>query len=61
ETWVPVIEYLHQFQSSASCSVIIAEAWSMDSPNHGAVATINERALLERPQGISLFLHFPFF
>ncbi|KAJ6456447.1 alpha/beta-hydrolase [Mycena sanguinolenta] len=53
ETWVPVIEYLYQFQSSASCSTIIAEAWSMDSPNHGAAAAINERALLERPQGIT--------
>ncbi|KAJ7509012.1 hypothetical protein B0H11DRAFT_1847506 [Mycena galericulata] len=56
ETWVPVIEYLYQFQSSASqCSVIIAEAWSMDSPNHGEAAAINEKALLERPQGITAY------
>ncbi|KAF7356696.1 Alpha/beta-hydrolase [Mycena venus] len=52
ETWAPVIEYLYQFQSSASCSVIIAEAWSMDLPNHGEAAAINQKILLERPQGI---------
>ncbi|KAJ7320733.1 alpha/beta-hydrolase [Mycena albidolilacea] len=55
ETWMPVIEYLYQLQSSASCSVIIDEAWSMDSPNHGEAAAINEKALLERPQGITAY------
>ncbi|KAJ7311459.1 hypothetical protein DFH08DRAFT_1087826 [Mycena albidolilacea] len=49
ETWVPVIEYLYQFQSQTN-SVVIAEAWSMDSPNHGATAAIDENAFLNRPQ-----------
>ncbi|KAK7012836.1 alpha/beta-hydrolase [Favolaschia claudopus] len=53
ETWVPVIEYLFKFQSSSNSNLFITEAWSMDSPNHGEAAAVNEKALLFRPQGIT--------
>ncbi|KAJ6498321.1 alpha/beta-hydrolase [Mycena vulgaris] len=55
ETWVPTIEYLYQFQSSATSGVTIVEAWSMDSPNHGEAAAINDKALLERPGGMTAY------
>ncbi|KAJ7759148.1 alpha/beta-hydrolase [Mycena metata] len=53
ETWVPVIEQLYQFQSCATSRVTISEAWSMDSPNHGEAAAINDKTLLGRTQGIT--------
>jgi hypothetical protein len=55
ETWEPVLQNLFALQNSeyASSKVQIVETWSMDYPNHGESAEINEKALQTRNQGIS--------
>ncbi|KAJ7621153.1 alpha/beta-hydrolase [Roridomyces roridus] len=53
EIWEPVIQRLYQLQSCARSGVVVVETWSMDSPNHGEAAAINEKALLKRPQGMT--------
>ncbi|KAJ6459745.1 alpha/beta-hydrolase [Mycena vitilis] len=56
ETWEPIAEYLFEFQgATTSEGVHIAEVWSMDSPNHGEAAAVNEEALLDRPRGFSAY------
>ncbi|KAI0047421.1 alpha/beta-hydrolase [Auriscalpium vulgare] len=54
ETWQPTIERLFELQAATLGSkIFIAEAWVIDSPNHGHAGVLNERAFLERPNGIS--------
>ncbi|KAI0040388.1 alpha/beta-hydrolase [Auriscalpium vulgare] len=56
ETWEPTIERLFELQAtSRDSSIFIAEAWSIDGPNHGHAGVLNERAFFERPQGITSY------
>ncbi|KAG7099923.1 hypothetical protein E1B28_001718 [Marasmius oreades] len=41
ETWKPLIEHLFQLAGSNGAPVNIAEAWSIECPNHGESAVIN--------------------
>ncbi|THH29498.1 hypothetical protein EUX98_g4691 [Antrodiella citrinella] len=52
ETWEPTIESLFELQSSANGgnNGNIVEVWSMDSPNHGYAAYLNEEVLFTRPE-----------
>ncbi|KAG8891143.1 hypothetical protein FRB99_003828 [Tulasnella sp. 403] len=53
ETWQPVLEFL--FASNTS----ITEAWSIDAPNHGEAAVLNDRLLSDFSVSctLSLVLH----
>ncbi|PSR71770.1 hypothetical protein PHLCEN_2v12374 [Hermanssonia centrifuga] len=49
ETWAPLLEYLFTAQlTSDSNSPKILEAWSMECPNHGESAVINEQDIQEK-------------
>ncbi|THH00800.1 hypothetical protein EW026_g1784 [Hermanssonia centrifuga] len=49
ETWAPLLEYLFTAQlTSDSNSPKILEAWSMECPNHGESAVINEQNIQEK-------------
>ena len=53
ESWLPALECLFELQSKAPDSrFTIIEAWSVDSPNHGRAAILNEAQLMNLPQGI---------
>ncbi|KAI8984799.1 Alpha/beta hydrolase family-domain-containing protein [Trametes punicea] len=47
ETWLPTVEHLFGLQHAAPTNAFtIVEVWSMDAPNHGRAAILNERRLL---------------
>lgn len=53
--WIPTIEHLVNMQKTAPNNAFaIVEAWIIDAPNHGQAATINEKALMSLPNGISV-------
>ncbi|TCD67194.1 hypothetical protein EIP91_000421 [Steccherinum ochraceum] len=52
ETWEPVLERLFDLQAREHCKSFIADAWSMDCPNHGQAGVLNETLLLKKPQGV---------
>ena len=61
ESWLPTLECLFEMQAKASNTrFTIIEAWSVDSPNHGRAAIMNEARLMNRPEGVcECFLPYP--
>ncbi|KAI8974038.1 alpha/beta-hydrolase [Trametes punicea] len=54
EAWLPVLERLFDLQRATPTSAFaVMEAWCMDAPNHGRAAILNERRLLEYPNGLT--------
>lgn len=46
EQWEPTIEYLYEYISNdASQTVKVKDVWSIDAPNHGDAAVLNEATL----------------
>lgn len=47
ECWEPVLERIFEQQAASSSPAVprIQEAWSIDSPNHGEAALLNEKIL----------------
>ncbi|TCD66093.1 hypothetical protein EIP91_001851 [Steccherinum ochraceum] len=56
ETWEPTIEHIFELQATSSNLVNVEEAWSMDIPNHGRAAKLNDEALQMRPEGIDAYV-----
>ncbi|KAK0450346.1 Alpha/beta hydrolase fold-1 [Desarmillaria tabescens] len=54
EQWEPTIERIFGLQEAKSPRHRIREAWAFDWQNHGDAALLNERALRERPEGVSI-------
>jgi hypothetical protein len=46
EQWEPTIDDLNALLADDSNSVKVREMWSIDAPNHGDAAVLNEKALL---------------
>lgn len=46
EQWEPTIEHLFELQAKNGAKHKIREAWSIDAPNHGDSAVLNEEKLL---------------
>ncbi|KAJ7509016.1 hypothetical protein B0H11DRAFT_2270556 [Mycena galericulata] len=55
ETWVPVIEYLYQFQSSASVASSSPKPGRWTRLITAKQRPLTKKALLERPQGITAY------
>lgn len=54
EQWEPTIERIFELQEAKSPRHRICEAWAFDWQNHGDAAVLNEGALRERPEGVSI-------
>ncbi|TBU43562.1 alpha/beta-hydrolase [Dichomitus squalens] len=54
EQWEPTIEALFAIQDSCSRRALVHEAWAVDWQSHGESAVINDNALQDRPEGISI-------
>ena len=59
ETWEPVIGRLFQYQITHPSLKPIREAWSLDWPNHGESAVLNE-SVLQDPALVSKYHPFLF-
>ncbi|EIN09173.1 alpha/beta-hydrolase [Punctularia strigosozonata HHB-11173 SS5] len=56
ESWKPTIAHIFSLQAAAPNNAFaIVEAWSMDAPNHGRAAIINEQRLQTRPPGLTAY------
>ncbi|KAI8974039.1 alpha/beta-hydrolase [Trametes punicea] len=54
ECWLPTLEHLFDLQrTTATSAFVIVEAWSIDAPNHGHAAMLNEDRLLAYPSGLT--------
>ncbi|KAF9037061.1 alpha/beta-hydrolase [Panaeolus papilionaceus] len=49
EHWEPVLEDLFDNDTGESGDIVVREAWSLDAPNHGEGAIINEDILSRHP------------
>ena len=45
EHWEPTLDDLHTLLATNSSSVKVQDMWSIDAPNHGDAAVLNEKAL----------------
>ncbi|KAF5369224.1 hypothetical protein D9757_010026 [Collybiopsis confluens] len=55
EQWEPTIERMFHTQNSKSSYYQIREAWAFDWQNHGDAARLNEQALKNQPEGVSVY------
>ncbi|KAI0655356.1 Alpha/beta hydrolase fold-1 [Cubamyces menziesii] len=54
ESWLPTLEHLFEIQNATPTTAFtIVEAWSMDSPNHGRAAVMNDHLLQAFPGGVA--------
>lgn len=58
ETWIPTIRYLFQLQSEPESTLRIKDIWTVDSPNQGEAAILNEQILKEKYSDICESLGF---
>ncbi|KAJ3795300.1 hypothetical protein GGU11DRAFT_240822 [Lentinula aff. detonsa] len=56
EQWEPTIERIFLTQAAKDRHQQIREAWSFDWQNHGDTALVNEEALKDRPEGVSIYV-----
>ncbi|KAJ3739650.1 Alpha/beta hydrolase fold-1 [Lentinula detonsa] len=56
EQWEPTIERIFLTQAAKDRHQQIREAWSFDWQNHGDTALVNEKALKDRPEGVSIYV-----
>ena len=62
EAWLPTVEELFKVQEATpSDTFVVEEFWSMDCPNHGQSAVLNDSRLHEMPHGFSRRPSLPIF
>nr|VWP01721.1 Uncharacterized protein [Ganoderma boninense] len=55
ETWLPTVEHLFDaLHALPGAQFTVIEAWAIDSPQHGHAARLNDRVLLELPDGLDM-------
>ncbi|KAI1787359.1 Alpha/beta hydrolase family-domain-containing protein [Ganoderma leucocontextum] len=55
ETWLPTVEHMFDaLHASPDPKFTVIEAWAADSPHHGHAARLNDRVLLELPDGLDM-------